>query len=610
MGQKNLHQIWKEITGNTSLIIAPGYRWEKIRTGPQFSVYWTYSELAPTSDNLKNKYIETLSKVEPIALLKTLAVINNTLITEKAIDPLLHRDLESQLLRKDLLDAAVNPQVEDVKEKPDLRPVFHRSGLLLNMKLALGLSGTYQPKEDVFKDPHFIGDLCLFANEFLREETESEEMNNEEFILEFVANWDTNNFRDIAYSMSRYDKLIRDYLTSDDEQVVKAREKLSLTTERFDGLLIDEYLSLVFGIYSKTLSEMKKKRGCVIFANAISESLGIPPASVQTFFDRRATSLTAFRKTWASGGWEETELTSLIGTDRFATDITPFRHTPFLKLDEDSFLVLDLRLVIELLITGLYWRIFDGLPGNQRTQLTSLWGRLFELYTVGLFQNFYPPSTLTHTIFDADKNYTYSGGSGQIDALLDYGHEVIIFEAKASLLSLDARCNRDWDKFEAEVKLKFIENEKGDPKALVQLAREAEAIFEGAVFNPIPTTIFPVLITDEKSLESFGMNKYLNQQFQSLLPQDLVNKVRPLTVISIDELEEILPYISEAKLTWNQLLNERFIGEDVSIYSVRQALYDTRKKNSIPSIRNEHLLQRFEEVFSRVKSRLEPAKEA
>ena len=56
-----------------------------------------------------------------------------------------------------------------------------------------------------------------------------------------------------------------------------------------------------------------------------------------------------------------------------------------------------------------------------------------------------------------------------VDGLLD-GVAVVVFEFKSSLLSIPTKTGRDFQRFETEVKLKFIKNQRGSPKGLGQLA--------------------------------------------------------------------------------------------------------------------------------------------
>ena len=503
--------------------------------------------------------------------------------------------MNRSLLKKEFLNEIARQRSEKRSDEPKIRVAFHRLALLLNLKLILGTAEQQGKKSE---DDSLIGDITLLANEFLSEDKCE---NDKDLILESLPAWEISNPRDVAYAMARYDYLIRDYLCGDNAQIKTIRDQLKLTVERFEGLLLDEYLTLIFGIYSV----VRKQRVFNISAGKVAEGLKIAPGSIACFFSGRALPMDKFRDKFADGGWTKKQFLSLIKDYGFVTDTKEIRRYPFLKIDDDKYLVLDLLFVVELLTSGLYWSILDSLPARpskDRERFAELWGRAFELYTVDLLRHYYPEASFALSPLKPDVQYVSDGDNGQIDALLDYGNEVILFEMKASLLSLKAKCGRDWDYLENELTVKFVENEKGAPKALRQLARSATAAAKGRLFNgPIPDHIYPVLVVDEKAMECMGMNCYLNQTFRGLLGSDVTEKVCPLTVISIDELEELLPYVEQAHVSWQEVLRSRFKGDDIAITSIHQALYNIGRDKSIPLTRNQFLLRRYEEMFSRIK---------
>ncbi len=215
-------------------------------------------------------------------------------------------------------------------------------------------------------------------------------------------------------------------------------------------------------------------------------------------------------------------------------------------------------------------------------------------------RHFYPSlSGILHTDIDYD--------GGQIDALLDFGADVVVFEIKASLLRDQTKNKRDIDTFEKEVKLKYIENEKGKPKAIRQLANAASAICSGAVKTSVkPERVYPVFIGYEPTLECFFMNSYLHEKFRPFIPErvnDVI--VKPLTLISVDEIERVLPNMETGAITWPELLNERFDRDRVRGFSVHQALHDLTKKRGVEIARNKFLLQGFDAISEEISRRYE-----
>ena len=251
----------------------------------------------------------------------------------------------------------------------------------------------------------------------------------------------------------------------------------------------------------------------------------------------------------------------------------------------------------ELLTSGVYWNIFDTLPRERRKAFRDLWGRLFEVYAVDLLKEFYPASS---RIMSAD--LTYKGG--QVDALLDFGDVVVVFEIKSSLLTETAKRSGNKAEFVADYELKFVRNQKGKPKALLQLAASCKAVDEGTISTAMkPIRIFPVCVSDEPAVESFFFTTYSNEIFQKESSAGV--HIQPVTMMSINELEEILPYVSGNSFSWAELLDFRF-NNLTGAFSVHQAIYDLLRVKGLPRSRNQAVRTSFDEVWRIISSRYKP----
>jgi hypothetical protein len=248
-----------------------------------------------------------------------------------------------------------------------------------------------------------------------------------------------------------------------------------------------------------------------------------------------------------------------------------------------------------------YWNIFDSLPRNRRESFKELWERLFEIYGVDLLKDFYPHAS---GILAADVNYN----GGQVDALLDFGEAVVVFEIKSSLLTEAAKRSGDRSKLLADFERKFVRNEKGKPKALLQLAASCKAIEGGKIRTAMkPGRIYPVCISDEPAAESFLFTSYANETFEKELPAG--SRIRPVTMMSVNELEEILPYVSENLFSWPELLDFRLSGPTPrGAFSVHQAIYDLLREQGLSARRNQAIRKSFDEVWEIIGSRYKPPK--
>jgi hypothetical protein len=170
-------------------------------------------------------------------------------------------------------------------------------------------------------------------------------------------------------------------------------------------------------------------------------------------------------------------------------------------------------------------------------------------------------------------------------------------EIKSSMLTEPAKRSSDKDAFVADFRRKFVENEKGKPKAIKQLAAACRAILTGEVKTAKgsePPVIYPVFISDEPIVEAAFSNAYFNEEFQ----KEGIDKMRvkPLSVMSTDEFEQVLPHVAENDFTWEELLQIRFNGFGVYPFSVGQTIYDLLRSKGLPSKQNPALKRKADEV--------------
>ena len=523
----------------------------------------------------------------------TLVATTNNLVLDQQHNPELHAAVAERFLRPEYVEFLRQPLEPD--PHPTFRVAFTRLGSLLTLKLLISLLPEHATQPPNAPEPHLAGDLAVLANEFtgsssIREGNEPSPM---ELILEFVPRWEIDNPPDLAYSWSRTIAMLQQ-LRGDDATVRTLREAIALDIGafRFYGLTLEELVAAAFAVFT----QMKRLSPAdpivtVLDAQSIAADLRFSSDIVQRFLSGIAIALEALKAKLQPSQLEREEFERLVRSDLFATDTVVLRQNPVVALPNDKFLVLDRHFVSEMVSSGLYWQIFESLEGSQRERFRELWGRLFELYVFDLLGHYYPAMS---QMLRVDVAYA----DGQIDALLDLGNVVIVFEAKASLLLRNARFSRDPGIFEQEIRKKFVETSNGKPKALRQLANAASAIARRTVATATqPRRIFPVLVADEASLQSLGVNQYLNELFAPLIAAEARELVAPLTVMAIEELEELLPYVSTNVFSWATFLEERFTGGTVAMESIHQAIYVHQHSNRAPHLRNDFLLTIFRRIW-------------
>jgi hypothetical protein len=405
----------------------------------------------------------------------------------------------------------------------------------------------------------------------------------------------------LAYALSRTFTILTEILPGTGADVRRLTSKLGIDISKLkiDDLTLNDFVSVVFGLYTYG-NKIADPNHSVFDVRTIFSKVGFPARILESFVKARALDISEFGK-HLTGDTPPTRDNFLeeLRHRAFLTDsLNCFRRFPLLKIDANRVLILDLQFLVELLTSGVYWSIFDGLPTDRRETFRELWGGLFELYTVGLLKDFYPPVS---GILATD----LKDESCQIDALLDFGREVLVLEVKSSLLTELAKRGVDESTFVKDFDRKFVQNEKGASKALLQLATSCKAVEDGKIRTATPPArIYPILVSDEPAVETFFFNAYANEIFEKNLPRG--SRIQPITVMSINELEEILPYVSGNAFSWAELLGSRFKETGVGPFSVHQAIYDLSRSKGFQQHRNQAIRNKFEKVWKIIISMFTP----
>lgn len=567
------------------------------RVGPVFSVYPRYSDIVGTKDNLEQRYWDALRQTPVLGGIGELAAINGILSEHRTGEPDIHRQLNEKFFAPDLRAKVgqFNPG------GPACATVFTKIGCLQIMRHLMLYGNVSIDGAD--RPVNRLGELMLLANEFILPEPafKSPHATNLELLLSFLPIWDICNPRELAYSLSRMFTILTEILPGTDREVQRLASRLGMDTKRIvvDDLPLNDFIATVFGLYSYGRTMVIPEQA-IFDVNKVFSRVGFPIGILRNLVKKRSLGISEFRELLRNGnpcGFDN--LVDEIRRRAFVSEsLTIFRKFPFLQLDADRALILDLQFLVDLLTSGVYWSIFNGLPTNRRDTFRQLWGRLFELYAVNLLKKFYPRAS---GIFSPDLQYE----SGQVDGLLDFGNEVLLLEIKASLLTEPAKRTLNSTEFVSDFNRKFVQNEKGSPKAILQLTSSCMALENGTIRTATrPTRIYPIFVSDEPGIETFFFNAYMNEIFQKELHAG--SRIQPLTVMSINELEEVLPYVAENAFGWSELLQSRFNALGVGPTSVHQAIYDLCRSKGLPSLRNQAIRGEFDKVWAVISGRYKP----
>jgi hypothetical protein len=561
--------------------------------GPDVGVYLRYSDVVNEPGDVSQRYLDLLKRTPAIPAIGVLSMISGLVGAER-----ISSSLHGELNRKFLPEALANAVARTEEEAPASPVVFTRLGCLHAIR-DLMLYGSDRPSAGS-RSLEEIGELVLCANEFLHPAVVEPGVAPDDLTVAHLCapTWDIYNPTDLAYSLIRMYQMLFEILPGNDREVRSVNRKLGLDAKgiTIGGLGLPDFIAVVFGLFSAGRKMTLDIRNAVIDSSRIFEKMG-PSDALAKFVEKRSLSFEEYRKRSRGATNETTGNSGGLESGAFVkTNLNMFRQYPLLRIDEARLLILDIQFLAELLYTGVYWSIFDGLPKSKRPLFRQLWGRIFELYVVGLLSEYYPPAS---QILRPDVPFE----DGKIDALLDFGPDVIVFEIKSSLLSETAKRGGVRDKFEQEVLLKFVHNERGEPKAVEQLVAACKAIEGGSVGTTINRPqIYPIILSDEPVVGAPCFNSYLNETFwRRANPSE---RVKPLTVMSVDEMEGILGSVSAGTFQWTEVLNRRFFdGSRVAPMSVHQAFYELLRKKRATGWRTADRTKKFKDITAEILSR-------
>jgi hypothetical protein len=466
------------------------------------------------------------------------------------------------------------------------RPLFGRWQLLALMKRVL-LETTDEGDRDPRNEEearHALGDACLMLNDLLFTEEQDRRLKNtggadererihDELMTQWFPQSELIHTPDVFQAIARNDEYLNIFDRRAAEFSFSGGQTLSQRFKQLTGLEIRQYLRLYFGIYvlhselqGKHPDEINENPGIINFDRERLFSNMDFGAEEKDFFFRRVIAdlpslIEGVKKDADSGrAWQ--------------SDFTTFRDYPLVSIpgNEQGFTCIAFPFLIEKLASGIYHTILNSWePGEaERAIFQSYWGKVFEQFVNDRLREEYPSSILANRFyanpyFNKKKNRSIE----VTDSVLDYGDSLVLMEHKGGYLSLGEKYSDDAGRLLTGVAEKF-----GLEKAIKQLSRGIGMLFNedgGACdtfseldekrhpvrsFNTADIErirkIYPVLVVQDFSMASGFMNRHLKLQFEQKLRDyrlDPKVHVRPLSLLTVENLENILEHLEEIKLT-------------------------------------------------------------
>lgn len=553
-------------------------------------IYLRYSDLFDEKPHLQTlkKHLRRFKRSDILHHLSRINTFlsNDRMMSGKASETqALHGALMRNYIDRDIYLNRILPRYGN--EKLNEVFIFNRLGVLYLFRLAVLVCSEDAEllADGGTEGGHLLGRCFLMVNDHLvgkKQERDTGSGSDEKIIkhlaLQISPLLELYNPVDVLYGIYRFNRILFEILPSAefksflDEENVRDFD-LTKKFKDLTGISLKSYRDLMLGVYSFLLSNGKENPGSFpMFNRSGFISQGKIPQRVFDIFlkidgvgvERLKNSLTVSEKT------------KIKVLNPFS--FMPMKTKPFVEYIPNHFVPSDSGFIVEKFGLGSYWTIFDSLGKKDRETFSQFYGYLFEFYVNSLLKEITSKDSQKQGIFI--DNVKYENGEKFFDALIYFPKtkHLIVLEHKASLLTVEAKYSGSIRKFEKDLKLKYVVNQKGSPKGVRQIAFHLQRLFsrnpdqrqkiDNDYFNsilPEVEKVSPVLIALEpffKShlIEGFFLNSYFDRELENIRLTSRV-KLNPLAVLEIETLENLKRYLEAGDATLEQCLNLRSIRD-------------------------------------------------
>ncbi len=230
-----------------------------------------------------------------------------------------------------------------------------------------------------------------------------------------------------------------------------------------------------------------------------------------------------------------------------------WRKYPLIRMSKNEIMCVDIGFLEDKLETGVFWILLDQLKkeesGKDNTMI-SLRGQVFEDYAASIIErgiNAQPSNMESYII---RPQYVRRQQGECTDIAICGSNNLILLECKAPLLSAKTKFSGDFCKFYDGIKpnaIKGIEQLWNAIQTLGHTNKKKRGKVKGIDISKVKK-IYPVLILSDLMFSVPLMNRVLYSEFQRFVRHNHLKKhleIMPLTVLTIEDLESLEPYLSD-----------------------------------------------------------------
>lgn len=243
-------------------------------------------------------------------------------------------------------------------------------------------------------------------------------------------------------------------------------------------------------------------------------------------------------------------------------DFVEFRSTPLIELEKTKLVPTDLTFILEKCHTGVHWALHDRLDFRRRRDLFAAWGILFEEYVHWLLKGWKTNQPMFY--LPCPK---WKGTSDEsFDGILVKEGVLLAAEYKGGIISRQARYAADSRAFTTDLERKIsVGCEQLAKKIGAVFSADQQSLRELADFDCRNIrAVLPVLVVQDHILRVPFFNWYLNREFQNHMQSQRIRDgvvIRPLTVLTIDDLESLVHSVEGADFDLVYALHNRALRD-------------------------------------------------
>ncbi len=241
-------------------------------------------------------------------------------------------------------------------------------------------------------------------------------------------------------------------------------------------------------------------------------------------------------------------------------DQQALRRRPILRTEKGQAIILDPRFYSEKLLAGPVFHLVEGQSAEQTRRIFGSFGNALEKYTCASLSKAASNDLQAADLqFQADYHgQDHEGKPIQVDALLRFRRQLVVFEIKSVFLREDRISAREPEAFLEYLDEKYVAAEgqtaRQTHRAIEQLVRFADLLASrrwtgnNAEFSNL-ALVYPVLVVHDSLLNAPLFGRYFARQFSGLLqpdqvlPSGLLQKgglrVSPLVTLTVNDVEDL-----------------------------------------------------------------------